>query len=193
LAAHANVAANAASAELAHAGLAHIRRNLNGRNASRFARSLGVGAATGLGSVIYALAVIAKCLGDRDLKRDAERAALLFTDELIAADKQLDVMGGAAGAILALLRLYRDTQSDDVLDRAIRCGEHLLRQDRLGPNGRRSWIGQGFWGSPPQGMSPRRTGVCFSPPALAAGGGPGEIPPAAGRGVRLGRGSYRPQ
>ena len=61
------------------------------------------------------------------LLADAHAAAELFTDDLIAADKQLDVMGGSAGAILGLLRLYRDTQSGDVLERATKCGEHLLR------------------------------------------------------------------
>ena len=142
LAAHAAVTADAASAELAHAGLAHIRKNLKSRNAPRLARSLGIGAATGLGSIVYAFAVIAKCLGEVGILEDAERAARLFTDELIAADKQLDVMGGAAGGILALLRLYRDTQSDEALTRAIRCGEHLLARDRVGVIGRRSWVGQ---------------------------------------------------
>ncbi len=62
------------------------------------------------------------------LLADARLPQRLFTDELIAADKQLDVMGGSAGAILALLRLYRDTQSGDALGRAMKCGEHLLAQ-----------------------------------------------------------------
>ena len=52
--------------------------------------------------------------------------AELVTDELIAADKRLDVIGGSAGAILCLLRLYRDGQSEAVLRRAVKCGEHLL-------------------------------------------------------------------
>ena len=103
-------------------------RNLKSRNAARMARSLGIGGATGLGSIVYALAVMAKCLHDDDLLADAHAAAELFTDDLIAADKQLDVMGGSAGAILGLLRLYRDTQSGDALERATKCGEHLLRQ-----------------------------------------------------------------
>ncbi len=77
------------------------------------ARALGIGGATGLGSIVYAFAVMAKCLRDDDLLTDAHDAALLFTDELIGADKQLDVMGGSAGAILALLRLYRDSGSAD--------------------------------------------------------------------------------
>ncbi len=113
------------SGELALAALAHLRKNLKGRNAARIARALGIGGATGLGSVVYAFAVIAKCLGNDDLLTDADNATGLFTDELIVADKQLDVMGGSAGGILGLLRLYRDTQSGDALARAIKCGEHL--------------------------------------------------------------------
>jgi class II lanthipeptide synthase len=190
LAAHAAVTADEGSAQLAHAALAHIRRNLNGRNAPRFARSLGIGAATGLGSVVYALAVTAKCLGDHQLRLDAERAALLFTDELIGADKQLDVMGGAAGAVLALLRLHRDTQSDDVLARAIRCGEHLLRQDRLGPQGRRSWIGQGFGVTPLNGMSHGAAGFAYALASLAAASHGDEFAAAAAECIGFEDASY---
>ena len=117
LAAHAAVTGNKASAELAYAGLAQLRKNLKSRNAARMARALGLGGAVGLGSIVYALAVMAKCLHDDDLLADARQAAELFTDDLIAADKQLDVVSGSAGGILGLLRLYRDTRSDDVLRR----------------------------------------------------------------------------
>jgi len=129
LAAHGAVSGHAPSTELALAGVAHIRRNLTSRSAARFARSLGIGAATGLGSIVYGFCVIAKCAGQASLLQEAERAAQLFTDELIAADKQLDVMGGAAGAILALLRLHRDTQSDVALARAIVFNPSLLLLD----------------------------------------------------------------
>jgi type 2 lantibiotic biosynthesis protein LanM len=190
LGAHAALTADEGSAQLAHAALAHIRRNLNSRNAPRFARSLGIGAATGLGSVVYALAVTAKCLDDHRLRGDAERAAQLFTDELIAADKQLDVMGGAAGAVLTLLRLYRDTQSDDVLGRAIRCGEHLLLQDRLGPEGRRSWIGQGFGGSPLNGMSHGAAGFAYALASLAAASRRDEFAAAAAECIGFEDASY---
>ena len=179
LAAHAAVANQAASAELALDSLAHIRRNLNSRSAARFARSLGIGAATGLGSIVYGFSVIAKCIGDPALLQDAERASRLFTDELIAADKQLDVMGGAAGAILALLRLHRDTQSDDALAHAIRCGEHLLAQDRIGQAPYRSWIGQGFGTSPLNGMSHGAAGFAYALAALATASGRDQFADAA--------------
>jgi type 2 lantibiotic biosynthesis protein LanM len=162
LAAHAAVTGNKASAELAYAGLAQLRNNLKSRNAARLARSLGVGGAVGLGSVVYALAVMAQCLQDDALLADARQAAELFTDDLIAADKQLDVVGGSAGAILSLLRLYRDTRSDDVLRRAEKCGEHLLGQPRLGPEGRRSWVGQGSGPRALNGLSHGAAGFAYA-------------------------------
>ena len=192
LAAHATVSGHAPSAELAVAGLAHIRRNLNSRSAARFARSIGIGAATGLGSLVYGFCVIAKCIGDPVLVQDAERAARLFTDELIAADKQLDVMGGAAGAILALLRMHRDTQSDDVLARAIRCGEHLLAQDRTGPAGHRSWIGQGLGGLPLNGMSHGAAGFAYALASLAAVSGHEQFADAAAECIAFEDQTYDP-
>jgi lantibiotic modifying enzyme len=123
--------------------------------------------------------VIAKCLGDVSILEDAERAVRLFSDELIAADKQLDVMAGAAGGILALLRLYRDTQSDEALTRAIRCGEHLLARDRIGVIGRRSWVGQGFGGSALNGMSHGAAGFAYTLSSLAASSGREEFAAAA--------------
>ncbi len=144
LAAHAAATRHESSGDLALAAVAQLRKNLTSRNVPRLARALGIGAATGLGSIVYALAVMAKCLDNGDLLAEAEVVAKLFTDELIAADRQLDVMGGSAGAILGLLRLYRDTRSAAVLGRAVKCGEHLLAQPRIGADGRRTWIGQEF-------------------------------------------------
>jgi type 2 lantibiotic biosynthesis protein LanM len=192
LAAHGAVRGHAPSAELAVAGLAHIRRNLNSRSAARFARSLGIGAATGLGSIVYGLCVIAKCAGNAALLQEAEGAARLFTDELIAADKQLDVMGGAAGAILALLRVHRDTQSDVALARAIRCGEHLLAQDRLGEARHRSWIGQGFGGSPLNGMSHGASGFAYALASLAAASGREQFADAAAECIAFEDQTYDP-
>lgn len=179
LAAHAAAAEHAPSAELALAALSHLRKNLKSRNAARLARALGIGAATGLGSVVYAFAAIAKCLGNNDLLADAERAARLITDELIAADKQLDVMSGSAGAILGLLRLHRDTGSDDARMRAIKCGEHLLAQPRLGAQGRRSWAIPGKPGRSLNGMSHGAAGFAHSLAALAAATGREDFAQAA--------------
>ena len=194
LAAHAAVADSKPSGELALASLAHVRKGLKSRNAARMARALGIGGATGLGSIVYALTVMAKCLGSAELRADAETAVRLFTGELIAADKQLDVMSGSAGAILALLRLYRDTGSADVLGRAIKCGEHLLAQSRLGPEGRRSFVGQGSGAQGPahalNGMSHGAAGFAYALGALAAATGREDFAQAAAECMAFENASY---
>ncbi len=181
LAAHAAATGHEPSAELALAAVAHLRKNLQSRNTARLARALGIGAATGLGSIVYAFATIAKCLGNRELLADATGAARLFTDELIAADKQLDVMSGSAGAILGLLRLYRDTGADDVLARAVACGEHLLAQPRSGLEGRRSWPmpGKEHNGKSLNGMSHGAAGFAYALASLAAAAGREDFAQAA--------------
>ena len=119
-----------ANPRLTHAlaAVAYLRSELKSRNASHVARVLGVGGATGLGSIVYALTAMSRLMSDDDLLADAHRAAMLLTDDLIASDKRLDIVGGSAGAILSLLALYADTGADDVLKRALVCAEHLARR-----------------------------------------------------------------
>jgi class II lanthipeptide synthase len=175
LSAHAAVTGHKPSGDLALAAVSYLRKRLKSRNAARMARTLGIGGATGLGSIVYAMSVMAKCLHDDDLLADARVVAELFTDDLIAADKQLDVIGGSAGAILGLLRLYRDSKSADVLKRATKCGEHLINQSRLGPAGSRSWVGQGFGPQPLNGMSHGASGFAYALASLSAATGRDEF------------------
>ena len=183
LAAHAAVTKREPSGELALAGIARLRKNLASRNAARVARSFGIGGTTGLGSIVYALAMMAKCLGNDQLLADADAAARLFTDELIAADQRLDVMGGSAGAILGLLRLYRHSRSAYVLGRATKCGEHLIAQRRLGAEGCRSWVGKGSGNNALtvglNGMSHGAAGFAYALASLAAATGREEFANAA--------------
>ncbi len=198
LAAHAAATGSEPSGALALAAVALLRKNLTSRNAPRLARALGIGAATGLGSIVYALAVMAKCLDNGDLLAGADAAAKLCTDELIAADKQLDVMGGSAGAILGLLRLYRDSQSAAVLDRASKCGEHLLAQRRLGAEGYRSWVGQGVGAQGVgaththglTGMSHGAAGFAYALASLAAATGRDDFSAAASECIAFENSSY---
>jgi type 2 lantibiotic biosynthesis protein LanM len=193
LSAHAAVTKQSASHELALAGVTRLRKQLKSRNAARFARSLGLGGATGLGSIVYALTVMSKNLRDPGLRDDAHRTAELMTEELIAADKRLDVIGGSAGAILCLLRLYRDGQSEAVLRRAIKCGEHLLAQHRLGETGRRSWVGQGLGSRPLNGMSHGAAGFAYALASLSAATGREDFAVAAQECVDFENSSFSPQ
>ena len=80
LAAHARVRKSGRSADLALAAVSQLRRELTGRNANHQARVLGIGGATGLGSVLYAFAVMSKLLDDVDLMEDARAATALISD-----------------------------------------------------------------------------------------------------------------
>ena len=190
LAAHAAVTGCKPSGELALAGIAHLRKNLRGQNAARMARSVGVGGAIGLGSIVYALTVMSKFLHDDDLLADAGVAAELFTDDLIAADTQLDVMGGCAGAILGLLRLHRDTQSPNVLNRATKCGEYLMGQRRLGAEGRRTWVGQGFGPRGLTGMSHGAAGFAYALASLSLATGREDFARAASECIAFENSTY---
>lgn len=178
LAAHAKTTRGETSAALARAAIAHVRAELKSRNAPHLARVLGIGGAVGLGSLAYALAVIGDLLGDADITADARAAANLITDDLIAADKRLDAVGGSAGAILGLLRVHRDTGAPDALDIAVKCAEHLLRQERIGSIGRRTWRGQGS-AEALNGMSHGASGFAYALGSLAAATGRGEFADAA--------------
>lgn len=193
LAAHARVAASETSRELALAGVSHVRKNLRSKNAARMARSLGIGGAAGLGSIIYALTEMASRLTDETLLADAQVAAELLTDELIAADKQLDVIGGSAGAILALLRLYRDTRSDQVLRRAQKCGEHLLTEARRGEKSGQSWVGQGLGSQRLTGISHGAAGFAYALGSLFAETGREEFARAASDCIAFEDSTFDPQ
>ena len=192
LAAYAALAGHDESRQLALAALSFVRQELKSRSAARRARSLGIGGGTGLGSIVYAFSVVSELLGDPQLLADAQRAAELVTDDLIAADRQLDVMDGSAGAILGLLRLYRQSESDYVLERAIACGRHLLAQPRGGSAGRPSWKGQGPGSQPLNGMSHGAAGFAYALAALASATGHNDFLTAAAECVAFENSTYDP-
>ena len=167
LAAHARFANHSASRELALKALASTRAQISQLSAPRWARSLGIGGASGIGSIVYTLTLISQLLAEPDLLQDALNASALFSKELISADRSLDVIAGSAGAILGLLALYRQTQSEEVLVKAVACGEHLLRQPRQGEVGKRSWAAIGTSEPPLTGFSHGAAGFSYALSSLA--------------------------
>jgi class II lanthipeptide synthase len=143
LAALYRVDGNTEHRDLALAALRNLRRVLNTADADekrqRFARDVGIGGATGLGSIVYALVSVGRLLRDAELLEDARRAAHLVTRELIARDRQLHVMGGAAGAILGLLALANAIGEKAVIARAVACGQRLLIEQRNNGRSPRAW------------------------------------------------------
>ncbi|MBD2525525.1 type 2 lanthipeptide synthetase LanM family protein [Nostoc sp. FACHB-133] len=126
----------------------------------RFARLTGIGGATGLGSIIYTLVKVSQFIEDETLLLDAQTLADLITLELISADKQLDIIGGSAGAILGLLTLYEVTKEAKVLDKAIACGEHLLAQQTSYQGAPKAW--QTLGEKPLAGFSHGAAGISYA-------------------------------
>jgi type 2 lantibiotic biosynthesis protein LanM len=127
--------------DLAMAALAPLREELRGGiSGPRLARRLGIGGGVGLGSVIYALVRAASLLREMPLLDDACRVATLITDERIEADRSLDVIAGAAGTILGLLALFSAYHDERLLERARKCGRHLLAMQDKGNGGTRAWV-----------------------------------------------------
>ena len=141
LAAAARIFGRAEFGRIAKEALAPVRQFTNSdsfRQSYEFAKQMGSGAACGVGSLIYSLATSGRLLGDEDSLKHARGVAALLHTEIISADRQFDVISGAAGAILALLALYSCLPDDEMLDKARECGEHLIAM-RSGVEGQRAW------------------------------------------------------
>ena len=137
LAALASTTGDADYAELAKAAIQPLLTLLQDPDQRDLALSrIGIGGLTGVGSYVYGLTLMSIFLADEDLMEYAHVAAELITLRAIARDHQFDVLGGAAGALLALLTLYRRQPSEDVLARAVACGQHLLDNRSL----KQAWL-----------------------------------------------------
>ena len=119
--------------------LRNTLQTLTEKSQLQIGQKMGIGGASGLGSVVYALVTISQLLEDSSLLDDAQQAALGITPEIIAADNQLDVIGGVAGAILGLLSLYQLCPQSLWLERAKLGGWHLLQKRTSSPSGFKAW------------------------------------------------------
>ncbi len=90
----------------------------------------------------YALGRMGIMLGDDILVRDALKAADRIDHSAIEADEVLDVLFGAAGALLGFLSMHRELGDEGFLDKAVACGDQLLRGRVVTPSGQRAWSSQ---------------------------------------------------
>lgn len=169
LAAHYHVFKDHKSHELLQKVLFTLREALNTPDSVNPLKNIGIGGATGLGSIVYSLAKIAFLIKDDAVLQDASRAANLISQDMIQADQYLDVISGSAGAILGLLALYRHQKDVEILHKAIACGEHLLSMPRIEVNGHRSWASLGA--TPLTGFSHGAAGFGFALRSLATASG----------------------
>ncbi|GHO76727.1 hypothetical protein KSD_44980 [Ktedonobacter sp. SOSP1-85] len=138
LAATAKLSGNETYHRLAQGATLTLRQALQ-HEGETLAHEMGIGGTLGLGSLVYTLTRMAQFLDLPELYVVATQAASLVTRERIARDLALDVIAGSAGAILGLLALYEVSHDQEILERAILCARHLLRQRTASTVGCLAW------------------------------------------------------
>lgn len=99
----------------------------------------GIGLASGVSGIAYALTRIGQLLDDRECLRAASAAAALVTAERIAGDRHFDTLHGTAGSALALLAVSSANSDEEALSRAVACGKHLVESRSASSAGPRAW------------------------------------------------------
>lgn len=140
--------------------LRKVLQTIDTQAAQRLAERIGIGGAVGLGSIIYSLVRISYFLKEDALLKEALQVANMLASELITTDQKLDVMAGSAGAILALLALYNETTEPAILDKAIACGQHLLKYCTSFEGSPRAW--KTFGEKPLTGFSHGAAGITYA-------------------------------
>lgn len=161
LAALEKVTGGAGYAELIQGAIKPLREAIATTPVQTLSRNgYSIGGVGGIGSLIYAFTRISEFLDKPSLLEDANLAASLISPSWIADDKELDVVNGSAGAILALLALYKKTNAAEILSKAFCCGEHLLNTRTTNNKGFRAWhkIGANFM----TGFSHGAAGIAYA-------------------------------
>ncbi|HSO40226.1 MAG TPA: type 2 lanthipeptide synthetase LanM family protein [Labilithrix sp.] len=110
----------------------------------RVAQLMGVGAASGLGGVIYTLVILGELLNEPSLVEDAGEVARLLPKAAITADLEYDIFSGAAGTILGLERLLRAAPDPALIGQIADCADHLLERRVAQAEGGAAWQSPGF-------------------------------------------------
>jgi type 2 lantibiotic biosynthesis protein LanM len=140
--------------------LRKILQNFDSEPQQKLTRQIGIGGATGLGSIVYSLVRISQFIDDGNLLEDAKQAASLITPDNIAADRDFDILSGAAGAILGLLALHQVTANSGILAQVIKCAHHLLSQRVVSETGFKAWASLGE--KPLTGFSHGAAGIAYA-------------------------------
>jgi type 2 lantibiotic biosynthesis protein LanM len=189
LAAHAMLTGDEAARGLAVAALGPTRLAL-AHHGPWLAAQMGLGGASGLGSLAYALTLLADWLDAPILLDEARQVAALVTPEAIAADDVLDLIGGAAGTLLGLLAVHAATGDAASLDLARACGAHLLATRRPSEAGPRAW--PTIEGQLLTGLSHGAAGIALALHRLAVATGDSHYQDAADEAIAYERAVFRP-
>ena len=144
-------------------------------------KNLGIGAASGLASVIYTLMHSSRWLDEPALLEEALHAVRLITRERIQIETALDTFGGIAGTLLVLLTLYDLAPDPALLEKAVACGQRLLETRVSSESGYRSW--PSFNGIQLTGFSHGAAGITYALLRLYEATGNSDYLSAASEGI----------
>jgi type 2 lantibiotic biosynthesis protein LanM len=148
--------------ELARRALHSLRARLENRG--KHLRSIG--AFDGWGGIIYMLSHLAALWRDSELISYANSLVDRFPD-LIDQDKALDVVGGSAGCIGALLALHHVSPSEKGLTVAAQCGDRLIAMAKPAEGGL-GWFNNIETVKPITGFAHGAAGIAWALLELAA-------------------------
>ncbi|MEX2286285.1 MAG: type 2 lanthipeptide synthetase LanM family protein, partial [Planctomycetaceae bacterium] len=164
---------------LARAAFKTLRRRLAPDKRQKAVGSIG--GFSGWGGIIYTLANLAVVWNEPQLLAEAEALVAVLSD-LIAQDKELDIISGAAGCVAGLLCLHELKPSRTVLAAAVQCGEHLLSRARSMPQGL-GWDPSQSRATPLTGFSHGAAGISWGLAKLATQTGEERFRQAALEGI----------
>lgn len=99
---------------------------------------IGVGAFTGITSTLYSLSHISALWKDSTILSEV-LPSISYVASSIEQDKDLDIIGGVAGAAVVFKNIYEQTNNEEVLKAAILCGNHLI--EKATPEGNKGGVG----------------------------------------------------
>jgi type 2 lantibiotic biosynthesis protein LanM len=151
---------------------------------------LGIG--TGVGSLIEGCRVLGGLLGDERYLLDAQYFSQFASAAAAAKDMVSDVLGGAAGTILALLNLHRVTSAPELLERASSLGMALLEKRVQASTGHAVWLSS-FAERPLTGFGHGTAGIALALHRLGRENGETIFSAAAGEAIGYERAMFDPE
>ena len=141
--------------DLAQAGLKTLRIMLHQSQLDQ----TGIGAFTGLSSCLYLFTHLATLWNDPSFLKEAKGLVPQLASQ-VTRDERFDLIDGAAGSIAVLLNLSTIARSDQTVQLAIACGDHLLAHAQPLSEGL-GWKGQGQ-DVPRSGFAHGTAGIAWS-------------------------------
>lgn len=118
------------------------------------------GIGSGFSSLIYSLFKISGFLDDHSHLEQAVRLSQKINPVMTGKDQHYDILSGSAGALLAMLALFRATGDRQALGKAVMFGNHLLKSATENSDGSVGW--KNMQGKMLTGFSHGAGGVAYS-------------------------------